>query len=490
MTCFDKDGIISMVKISNGRKTMVVDVVIKNGKVVSPHEVYAAGIAIDNEKIVSIAKEPHLPKADKVIDAKGKHVLPGLIDPHVHWGHFLGTFEQESKTETQAAANGGITSLIEFLQHKNSYKEIFAEKRKAVEENAIADVGFHFSPVTEQHIEEIPYYAKEFGVCTFKFQMGYKGPDAERLGILGANLGTLYLGYQKIKKAGPIAKAMIHPENMDIVLTMIPRLQKAGRKDLAAWSDARPNICETEHIVGTITMNKEYNVPTYYVHNSQPEGIDLITDGKTAGLEVFSETCPQYLVFSKDNKKLGSLGKVNPPLRTKTEVEGLWRRIAAGRIDCIGSDHCAFLREKKLTLGIWDSPAGVPGEEELLAVMLSEGVNKRKIPIEKVVEICSYNAARFFGLFPRKGTMSVGSDADLVIADMKKVRKVTRDILKGSSDWSLYDGMELKGWPVLTMLRGNIVMEEGEVTGKPGVGLYLHRSFASGQSTKRGRSRS
>jgi D-hydantoinase len=451
---------------------MPVDIVIKNCKVVRSDNVLSAGIAIDNGKIVAVAGDTHLPKADKTINAKGNYVLPGLIDPHVHLG-LLVPFDKDFKTETQSAAGGGVTTIIHLLIEKGSYKETFEKNKKIGEKNSTVDFAYHAWIMSDQHLKEIPDCVN-LGVSSFKFFMAYKGAEGEQLGIASQDDGVLYFGFRKIAEIGFPALPMIHAENSEIIHRFKLDLMEKGRTDLAAWTDARPNFCEEEPMRRAIFLAKMARSPLYIVHMTIAEGVDLVAKAKAEGQRVIAETCPHYLTLTKYDKKIGVLGKVNPPLRDKASIERLWWGIQKGIVDCIGSDHVTEMSEIKKGKGdIWSAFPGFPGMETILPVMLSEGVNKRRITINKLVEVCSTNTAKIFGLWPRKGTIDIGSDADLVIVNLKKTVTVKPEILHSASDFTLYDGWKLKGWPTLTMVEGNIVMEDGEITGKPGTGKYI-----------------
>jgi D-hydantoinase len=454
---------------------MLVDVSVKNCKLVTSSGILSAGIAIEGEKIVAIAKDEKLPNASRVIDAGGNYVLPGIIDPHSHLGHIMPgekwqvPYSKEVRSETGSAACGGVTTFMGKLMGQG-FKFPFEEVVKIVNENAIVDMAWHVGIGNFKHLEEIPEYIKQ-GVTSFKFHM----VEHPKWGLTAADDALIYFGLKKIAPLGYPALPMFHCENLPILKKLREELMSSGRTDLAAWTDSRPNFVEEEAMRRLLYFAKLLNATVYIVHMSIKEGVELVSKKKSEGVKVIAETCPHYLTLTKHEEK-GLLAKVNPPLRDREDNEALWRGIKDGIIDCIGSDHVVENVEYRLKLGLWDDHnAGFAGTETLLPVMLSEGVNKGRMSFERLVKVCCENAAKAFGIYPKKGTISIGSDADLVIVDMDKKVKVKNEILHSASDYSVYEGWEFKGWPVMTLLRGNVVAEGGEIVGKPGYGEYLPR---------------
>jgi len=291
--------------------------------------------------------------------------------------------------------------------------------------------------------------------------------------LVGIDDGILYAGFEKISRLGYPARALVHAENVEIFFMLKKRVLEEARGDDIEWDEVRPEICEIDGIHRVICFARDTRCPVYIVHISTGEGAEAVKRAKEEGLDIRGETCPQYLTLAAwDVDRI--LGKVNPPIRRNREHQKrLWELINHGVLDCIGSDHAPC--SKKHKTDFWNAYVGVAGIQTLLPVMLSEGVNGGRISINKLVEITSYNTARIFGMFPQKGTIEVGSDADLVLIDMEKKTTVHAKHLHHISDFSLFEGKELKGWPVLTMVRGSVVMEEGEVTTKRGGGRYIQR---------------
>ncbi|MFW9802400.1 MAG: dihydroorotase family protein [Candidatus Thorarchaeota archaeon] len=449
---------------------MRVDTVVKNCRIVSSNEVVSAGLGIDDGKVVVVASDSKLPEADRVIDCKGNFVLPGAIDPHVHFGSYF-PFNQDCRTETEAAALGGITSVMHHLIDKGSYSKIFDDHKRMAEENSLIDFAFHFAVMSETHLAELDDYVRD-GTTSFKFFMAYRGEEGEQIGITAADDGLLYEGFRKIGKIGYPGLPLIHAENVEIAYRLKAKLIEDGRRDLAAWSEARPNFCEEENVVRAASIARFVGSPLYVVHVSTGESVEAIHRLKRS-MPIFAEATPHHLTLTND-MDLGVLGKVAPPLRGKKSIETLWWGVGNGTIDCIGSDHAPITRENKGE-DIWNAPPGFPGMGLILPIMITEGVKKGRINLEKVVEVCSYNTAKVFGLYPRKGDLKVGFDADLAVIDLDKSIRFKPEILPSVGDFSTYEGMDLFGWPTFTMVRGNIIVEDGELVGKSGIGQYIHR---------------
>jgi dihydropyrimidinase len=402
-------------------------------------------------------------------------VLPGLIDPHVHLG-FLGSFAEQARNESRAAVAGGVTTWGSFLRPPagKGFLETFEEHKNLYEKNAICDVFFHNTCSTQKAMDDIPA-CPEIGII-----VGYKGPLLELLGAKELNDGILLTAWQTIARLGRPVWAMVHAENPDMIAAGREIVEKKqGRTDFAAWRDHRPNYVEAHEIKSCIEIARITKCPLYIVHNTISEAVDIIGEAKAKGQEVIGETCPIYLTHTSDEpipqmfKDNPALGVTNPPFRDHESIERLWEGLKNGAITTIGSDS-VFLTKAQKGNNIWTAPMGISnGVEMILPVMLSEGVHKGRISLEKLVQVCSHNVARVFGLYPQKGDIAVGFDADLVIVDLYKKIKVTLDVLHSSVDWNIYEGWEFTGWPIMTILLGQVVMEDGKITGAPGIGRYI-----------------
>lgn len=454
---------------------MRVDLLIEDGLIVVPKGgIFRGCIGIVGEKIVGIYDSARGISAREKIDARGNYIFPGVVEPHVHYG-FKGNLERHFRTETASATLGGITTVIPFYRDYENptslYENIPAVKRIG-EENSYIDFSLHLLLITGNQLRNAERYFNEYGITSFKFYMVYKGEDAKSIGLQGNETddGFLLEAFSILAKL-PRALACVHCENSEIILNLMKKHKENGRDGLPVWSECRPNLTEAETVHRVIMLAKAVNCPIYIVHLSTREALEVVRSFKADYKKLFVETCPQYLILTKD-APLGNLGKVNPPLRSTDDNDALWKGISEGLIDTIGSDHCPFLREDKAGT-IWDARTGFPGSATMLPLLLSEGVHKKRISLEKVAEITAFNPAKIYNLFPRKGTIQVGSDADLCIVDLNVSKEVKPDMLKSPSDFSVYEGWTVKGWPILTMVRGKIIMKDGEIVGPKGHGRFI-----------------
>ena len=452
----------------------MIDISIVNGKIVTPNGIVSAGIGVENGTIVSIAKEPNLPAADKTIDAKGKYVFPGIIDGHVHLANFGNPFLSDSRTESKAAAFGGVTTMG-YQMITPSVMENFDKVKTTWNDNATVDMFCSLFLSSARNLDEIPK-CPELGITQFGEVGGYKGEQARMQNILSADDGNIFRVLEMVSKMGYPARLWIHCENVEIITMLQERLQKEGRTDAAAWSDSRPFFCEAEAIMRYAYYAEVTKCPLYIPHITTAEGLRTATSVMKKGkIDLVTETCPQYLTHTKNDaifKKDPPIANVNPPLRTKKDNEALWTGIKKGWIKTIGSDHACMKRKQKSD-SIWKAAMGVGFTTYTLPVLLSEGVHKRGLPLEKLVEICCFNPAKAYGLYPKKGTIEVGSDADIVVVDIDKKVKARLEDTCSMYEFNIYEGWEFTGFPVLTMVRGSIVMEDGRVIGKEGTGKHI-----------------
>ncbi len=459
---------------------MKVDLIIHGGKIVTPFEIVEADIAIKDGKIQAIGSKDDMPQALREIDATGKHVLPGVVDPHCHLG-FQDTFEF-TQQETISAACGGVTTIGAYvLALRDGIIGPFESYKTDFERKSFVDGFWHLMVIdtlTTNEIVDCP----EVGITSFKFNMGYKGPHADLLGITATDDGSTYKGFSIISKMGEGALAACHTENIDIHLMLRDQLIAEGRNDYRVWNDSRPPFVEAECMRRAIYLAQQADCPLYIPHMTIGEGVDIIAKAHKDGIEVIAETCPQYLTHNNEEpsqviKDHPAVACVNPPLRSASDNERLWEGIRNGQITTIGSDLAPSTLEMKGD-NIWEAPMGLGNNSPMiLPVLLSEGVNKGRISLQKLVEICAYNPAQIFNV-PQKGNLVVGNDADIVLVDLEKKVTVDGKNLNSMCGWSIYDGWEFTGWPVMTILRGEVLVEDGKPVGKQG-GRYLPRSLVT-----------
>lgn len=433
---------------------MNADIVIRNARVVRHDGEFFGGVAVKDGKIVGLGSNDMIPDAARVIDAEGRVLMPGLIDPHCHLGVKY-PYDEDMRTETAAAASGGVTTVLLYIRNlKESYIPFYQERKKIGEENAIIDFGFHFGIQREEHIAEIPRIVEETGVRSFKCYFGYE-PD-NPIGIVPATDGWVYAAMRTLSQI-PGGVINVHCENTQIASWIKQEIAASGRQDLGAYTESRPAFCEVETIRRMIFLAEKTGCPLHLVHTSVGMGPVLAKEAQARGLNVTVETCPHYLTRTCYDEDLDMRAKISPPLRDRTELEGLWEGMLNGGVYSLGTDHVPFLPKKCEDL--WSELPGVVSFPWELSLMLHFGVHQRGLPLSRLVELNSYNPSRRFGLWPRKGDIEVGFDADLVMVDLNEEREV-KHTGKGTC---IYEGWKLKGWPVMTLARGQVVYENGTV---------------------------
>lgn len=391
---------------------MTVDLVVKNSRLVIHDRIVKAGVAVDDGRIVAVAGDAHLPPSDTEIDAQGRCVLPGLVDPHIHLGIRV-PFVQDCRVETASFAAGGITSCLYFFYDERSYKIAYPEHKRLYEANALIDGAVHLLPNTEQHFKELGDYIA-MGLTSFKFfPMSFPAVGYEAVGD-----GLLYRAFQKIGKLGGLP--MVHCESVEMIEWFEAELRRQGRGEVDTHFDARPPFTEEEYMRRVAFIAKVAESPLYVVHVSTGGGLDVLLNAEAEGVEIYLETCPHYLLLEEEDFR-NRLAIVIPPLRDRGEIEDLWWGLSQGLISCIGSDHITTTQEMKNQAEL---AYGFPGAELLLPLMLSEGFWKRGLPLPSIADLCSSNPARIFNL-PRKGAIEVGYDGDLVIVDLDKEVEVS-----------------------------------------------------------------
>jgi allantoinase len=457
----------------------VVDVVIENGRIFSGSNDFVASIAINEEKIVAIGQAAKMPKADLSVNARGKFVVPGAIDAHVHVGQPWEEtdrpvyYAEDVPSATMAAAMAGTTTICDMPDSMPlvTSASVFKRKVKFWSERAYVDFGFHGGFVPNTNYRQLIPPLWKMGATALKTFMCFSED------IWPAMLdGELYDALQVIHDIDGFA--ILHAENDQMLTQNRRKLEKLSRKDFRSHLEWRPPIVEHEADRRAVFLLQSAGTRGLIVHTSVPEGVMEIVEARSRGQNVLVETCEHYLYLTdKDVEKRGPWVKCSPPLRDKARVLKLRKQLACGLIDTIGSDHSPFEAEavKKSAKDMWTAEAGMPELETGFPLMLN-GVNQGWISLNRVVACMSENPARAYGLYPRKGVLQIGSDADIVIVDMKKTWCVRNDELKMKCGWSPYDGMTLRGMPIMTIVRGNPVMQNRQIVGKAGLGSFLPRS--------------
>ena len=460
---------------------MTYDTVIVDSHVVLPQGLVDKNIIIDEGKIVGLTNE--LPSCDKKINAQGLISIPGVIDTHVHYGVYS-PIEKAAVSESHAAAIGGVTTMMRMLRLGGSYRTSLVPQLIASSRSHYVDYTIHASIFNQQQIDEMKFCLDKW-ITSFKLYMN-----------LGGEIGHVYMdmepGTNSLREAhvdvnSDIVKkvvenaaslhcpVLVHAEDYEMCSCGIKTAKEEKKNGLAAWAGSRPPQSEVKSIKTISKFARDCNCTLYFVHIGSAAALNQIQEEKKNGTKIYVETCPHYLTLSYE-KQEGYLAKVMPPIRSISDVEHIWNAVRDNNIDTIGTDHVA--NQLKLKLGgedVWDALAGFPGIGTLLPILLSEGVNKDRISLQRLVELTSTNAARIFGMYPKKGTFEKESEADVTMIDLKKEMKVTSELFGAFSDYIVYDGWNLKGWPVKTMVRGELVSENFEVIGKTGYGKMVVR---------------
>lgn len=455
---------------------MKFDLAITGGLLVDPDwPPMPGGLGIRNGRIAAVLAPDETPAAAEHIDATGLVVMPGVIDPHVHLG-YARPFVEDLRTETRSAALGGVTTVMSFYRRYQGaqpgpYDEL-PELVAAVNDIATVDVALHLGMLAESQVQQIPRYAAA-GVTSHKFYMAYRGADGATVGMVNeCDDGLLLEGLRLIGEQGGVA--CIHAENTEIVNRSMRAVRQAGATGLRAWSEARPAFAEVENIQRVALLARRVGASVYLVHIGSRESLEAARRARSEGGRVWVETCPHYLTLTEDSE-VGSLAKINPPVRTADDREALWQGLIDGDIDTVGTDHCAVPLDRKQR-DIWSAAAGFPGLATMLPVLLSEGYHRRGMSLQRIAQVLSGAAASIFNL-PHKGTLRPGADADLVLCDLDRERVVDHTELGSSCTYSTLDGWKLRGWPVRTLLRGRTVALDGRVVVEAG-GRFLPRQPA------------
>ena len=431
-----------------------------------------AGVGTKDGKIAMIAADQDLPEAVKTVDAQGKYVTPGWIDPHVHLGIFS-TYDGECDTETKYALSGGITTLGAFMGGGESYLNILPNLIKTAEEKSSTDLMFHLSIFTPQQMDEMEKYYEQFGVTSFKFYMaGVKG--------VFPNVSDDFIkkGFQKVAKMGYPAIASVHCEDQTMVDKGYEYVEKNCLKgSLKDWANAHPNEAEADAAKRFVAMARETGARAYMVHMSTKEAAKLLFEMFKEGREnIYVETTSAYCCMNNEDS-MGKLAKMLPAIREQASVEAMWEAVKKGVVTSFGTDNVSLGSNMKQSDNLFEVMPGYPVVGEHIPALLTEGYHKRGISWMSIIERATKGPAEAYGLYPQKGTIAVGSDADLVVLDLDKEKKVDGKNHYSFSDFSLFQGRTLKGWPVKVIKGGKLAVEDGKVLLEPGSSKYLRRKL-------------
>lgn len=457
---------------------MTFDTVIRNGTAVIPGQgEVAATVAIQDGKVAALLNPADPAEGREVIDARGKHIFPGAIDPHVHVA-YMGAPIEQYETETRSATVGGVTTYINFLVRPGELDTAYQAEIAGAEPISYIDFALHFGTLSEHQVENLPRYVEQYGVTSFKYHMNYRfNPDPAKdsraaRGFVPVDDGLLWDLFSTAAKI-PGVVVNVHCETGDIPMRMEARIKASGMEGQAAWNATRPPFVEGNAVRTACYLASNAGATLYIVHMSTRDGLDEVRRARQSHKRIYVETCPQYFTLHTESGHRPS--QKIPPIRPKDQADAVWEGILDGTVDTIATDHGGRPAQGGPNPSIWDVGPSFAGVATMLPLMLSEGHHKRGLSLQRVAELTSYNTARIFNLYPRKGTIQPGSDADLAIVDLSQERTVEPAYCQSESDFSLWEGWKVKGWPVRTIVRGQTVMLDGKVVGTKGFGRYLRR---------------
>ncbi|MBK8929092.1 MAG: dihydropyrimidinase [Chitinophagaceae bacterium] len=451
-------------------------VLIKNGRIITADADYKADIFIEGETIATIGKNLNI-RADKIIDASGKLVMPGGIDPHVHLDMpFMGTYSSDNyETGTRAALFGGTTMVIDFILQKqgNSLKAALDEWRGRSNGNCVGDYSFHMAVTdfNDDTKKEIRHFIEIEGITSFKTFMAYKGAlmidDRQMIGLM-----------EEVKKCGGLIN--VHATNGDMIDYLVQKHRSEGKLSPLYHYLSQPEVTEAEAAERFADMANYTGCPGYIVHLTCEGALNAVRNATKRNQNLFVETCIQYLIIDASlyKKEDGAKWVMSPPLREKKDQATLWAGINQGLVQVVATDHCPFMWEQKL-MGKDDFskiPNGHPAIENRMELLFSEGVSKGKITLNKFVEISSTNAAKIFGMFPQKGTIAIGCDADIILLDPVEKHKLSAKTHHMNVDYSGYEGWDCTGKIKTVLLRGEVVIEDNKCLVQKGFGKFIKRS--------------
>ncbi|MBU8547303.1 MULTISPECIES: dihydroorotase [Roseomonadaceae] len=440
-------------------------------------------IAVAEGRIADLLAPGAAAEAAEVWDITGLVALPGAIDAHLHLGHGADISRprvpEDAARESGAAAAGGITCFLPYLMATEPFSTFWEEVVAITEAGSRIDFGFHPIISTEAQLAEVPLYARDYGAPSFKIFMNNRGGEGKRLGLPDIDDGFLL----RLAEAAAAHGGMVcpHPENIELAWVRRARIMAAdpeGKGGLASWNASRPPFVEADAVQRAGLVGREVGAPVYIVHTSSAAALEAALRQRAAGGRIFIETCPHYLTHDIGWGG-GVIGKINPPLREEADREALWAALADGRIDTVATDHVHRDLAGKEG-GLWKASPGCPGMETLLPVLLSEGHARRGLPLARIAELVAEGPARAMGL-PVKGRIAPGLDADLALVDLKARWTVTREGVLSAAGYSLYEGWEMTGRVVHTLVRGRPVLRDGAlVASAAGSGRYVHRRLGHG----------
>jgi allantoinase len=445
-----------------------IDLVIRGGTVVSAEGRVRANVAVDRGTVVAVGHEDLLPPAAETIDASGLFVLPGIIDAHVHFRDPGETENEDWQSGSAAAAAGGVTTVFEMPSTNPPVDNVTNLKLKDSIAQAKSHVDFGlYGLLGANNLSELEALSAH-GVVGFKCFM-----SSSLSGRLPApNDGVMLEAFEKIAKLG--RRCIVHAENLGVVTHREQQLRAAGRMDARAHAESRPAIAAAEAVSRAIVFAESTGMRLHIAHESSADALPHIAAARARGLDVTVETCPQYLLLTDDDvHEKGGVLRCNPPIRSRGHDDALWKALDDGLIDILTTDHAPHSTEKKTKPNIWDNSCGLLGVQTALPLMLTE-VSRGRLTLERLVALCATNPAKVWDIFPKKGVLNVGSDADIVLVDMHRTGVIDQTKLHSKHHISGWHGRPVHGQPVRTIVRGRTVMENGRIIGPAGWGRPVH----------------
>jgi len=455
---------------------MKLDKLFVNAKIATHEAIFPGFIGTRNGVIAVVGRSPGSLSCEERIDLDGKFLIPGVIDPHVHCQDPGLTDREDLEHATAAAAAGGITTILSHPLNAPVAIDIpsYQYTLSCYEGRSYVDYGLHGGAVAT-NLEQVIELWEKTGATALKIFLCDAGDDFPYL-----KDDTLLNHLRLMKRQGGLA--LFHAENQALIQANEQRLKKLGRTDAYAYLESRPLVGELEAINRAVFFLEYTGATGIILHVGSAQGLKLIYEAKQRGVKVYAETCPHYLTFvQEDIVRLGPHLKFAPPMRDEENRQALWHLLAEGYIDTIGSDHCPH-RKDEVDPGfqnIWSAPNGIPGLEVFLPVLLN-GVTRGRLTLQQLVRLTSFHTAQLYGLYPRKGALIPGADADFTVIDLSLTRRFSEQQRRSKCEFSPYFGMEFTGWPIMTVVRGQIVMEHGALTGALGYGQYIPRPKRGG----------
>ncbi|HUY19322.1 MAG TPA: amidohydrolase family protein [Candidatus Binataceae bacterium] len=464
---------------------MMCDLVLKDGKVVTPTGVVNGGVAIADGTIVAIGPDAGLPTGRRELKLGGKILFPGLFDPHVHFGVGGKTFGDDTmladfEQNTRECLVGGVTTIsTTTLIGNDPLTDLFGRALRCGTGHSWCDFKLTSCVNNFDQAAAIPSVVKSGGV-SFKFFTGFIGAQAEAFGINkeGINPDLFYASCKALAASGPNAFPMIHAEEPYLRGFLVDEMRRQGRKDyLTAWAETTPEWAESVQVFTYGHIANQFRLPLYPVHISSAHTVKTIRYLRQQGIPIVAETLALFLcttALEADAKNLGTKAKIQPPIRFEADRESLWSAIRDGTIMVVGTDSLTYSASFKEEVEFWDCRVGLNLQvADTLPLLFDEGINRGRVDLVTLARVLSENVARLYGIYPQKGAIMRGADADLVVIDPDREATLGRHRYRGQTDYSIWEGRRVKGVPVMTLLRGNLVMQDGEIVGDTMLGKHV-----------------